>query len=127
MLQQSSWAITHVRVVETVGKEMHDQGHSCKEHTNNCGEVMAKDVVVCLCKVQIMVEGWEKMAIAAYWMMDQINCCHVGFLPCHIVRHATRYERAVAQSPMFLVRILPAVTPRSAACFIIIKGVAWRQ
>ncbi len=87
-------------MVENVGTEMCDQGRSCEEHTNNCGKVMAGDMVVHFCKVQIMVEGWEEMVIAAYWMMDGINCCHVGFLPCHMVRHATCYNRAVGQSPM---------------------------
>jgi hypothetical protein len=33
-------------VVEIFGTEMGDQGNSCEEHTSNCGEVMAKDVVV---------------------------------------------------------------------------------
>jgi hypothetical protein len=53
-------------VVEIVGTERGDRGCSCEEHTNNCGKVMAKDVVVCLCKVQIMVEGREETAVAAY-------------------------------------------------------------
>jgi hypothetical protein len=39
-------------VVEIVGTEMDDWGRSCEEHIN-CGEVMAKDVVVRLQKVQI--------------------------------------------------------------------------
>jgi hypothetical protein len=53
-------------VVEIVGMEVGDQGCSCEEHPNNCGEVLAKDVVVRLWKVQIQVEGWEETAIAAY-------------------------------------------------------------
>jgi hypothetical protein len=38
-------------VVEIVGTEMSDQGHSCEEHLANCGKVMANDVVVHLWKV----------------------------------------------------------------------------
>ncbi len=54
-------------VVKIVGTEMDDQGRSCEKHSN-CGEVMAKNVVLCLQKVQIQVEGQEKMVIAAYWI-----------------------------------------------------------
>jgi hypothetical protein len=84
-------------VVEIVGTERSDQGHSCEEHIANCGEVMANDVVVRLQKVQIMVEGWEETAIAAVWINDGIYRCRVGFLPCHMVAHAARYDGAVAQ------------------------------
>ncbi len=86
-----------VIVVEILGTEIGDQGHSCEEHASNCGKVMAKDMVVCLQKVQIQCEGWEEMAITAYWVMGGVNCCHVGFLPCHMVRHATCYSKALAQ------------------------------
>jgi hypothetical protein len=65
-------------VVEIVGTEREDQGHSHEEHLN-CGEVMAEDVVVCLWKVQILVEGREETAIAAIWINDGIDRCHVGF------------------------------------------------
>ncbi len=83
-------------VVEIVGMEVDDRGRSSEEHSN-CGEVMAKDVVVCLWKVQIQVEGQEEMAIAAYWVMDGVYCCHVGFLQHHMVRQATCYDRALVQ------------------------------
>ncbi len=43
-----------------------------------------------------MVEGQEETAIAAVWINDGINRCHVGFLPRHMVAH-TRYDGAVAQ------------------------------
>ncbi len=76
---------------------MGDQGHSCEEHPNNCGKVLAKDMVVRLWKVQIQVEGQEETAIAANWKMDGINCYHVGFLPRHMVKQAGRYGGALAQ------------------------------
>ncbi len=92
-------------VVEILGMEMGDRGCSCEEHASNCGEVMAKDVVVRLWKVQIQVEGKEETAIAANRVIDGINCCHVGFLPCHMVRHVTRYDGALAQVIHVLTRI----------------------
>ncbi len=77
--------------------EMGDRGFSCEEHPSNCGEVLANDVVVHLRKVQIVVDGREETAIAAYWISEGIDCCRVGFLPCHMVKHAVRYNRALAQ------------------------------
>jgi hypothetical protein len=55
-------------VVEIVWMEMGDRGCSCEEHLNNCGEVLAGNVVVRLRKVQIEVDGRKEMAIAAYWV-----------------------------------------------------------
>jgi hypothetical protein len=84
-------------VVEILGTEMGDQGCSCEEYASNCSKVMAENVVVHLHKVQIQVEGLEEMAIAAYWVTEGVNCSHVGFLPCHMVRHAARYDGALAK------------------------------
>ena len=53
--------------------------------------------MVRLRKVQILVEGKEEMAIAAVWINDGIDCCRVGFLPRHLVKHLARYDGAVAQ------------------------------
>ncbi len=85
-----------VVVVEIVGMEVGDWGRSCEEHPNNCGKVLAKDMVVHLWKVQIQVEGWEETAITAYWVMDGVDRCHVGFLPRHMVK-AGCFDGALAQ------------------------------
>jgi hypothetical protein len=82
--------------VEIVGTEMSCQGHSCKMH-EMCGKVVMEDIVVHLRRIQLMVEGKEEMAIAAIWVTDGIDRCHVGFLPCHMVKHAARYDGALAQ------------------------------
>jgi hypothetical protein len=58
---------------------------------------MAKDMVVCLQKVQIQVEGREETAIAAYWVTDSVDRCHVGFLQRHMVRQAVHYNKSLAQ------------------------------
>ncbi len=84
-------------VVEIIGTERGDQGRSCEEHEVNCGEVLAEDVVVRLCKVQILVEGREETAIAAMWINDGVDRCRVGFLPRHMLTHAARYDDTVAQ------------------------------
>ncbi len=58
---------------------------------------MAEDVVMCLWKVQIRVEGQEEMAIATYWVMDGVDCGSVSFLQCHMVRQAACYNGALVQ------------------------------
>ncbi len=52
-------------VVEIVGTEAGDRGRTCKEHTINCGKLLEEDVVVCLQKVQVVVDGREETVIAA--------------------------------------------------------------
>jgi hypothetical protein len=84
-------------VVEIIGTEANVQGRSCEEHPLNCGEVLEPDVVVRLRKVQLMVEGREEMTIAAIWVTDGMDCCRVGFLPRHMVKHAARYNGSLAQ------------------------------
>ncbi len=83
-------------VVKIVGTEMSCQGRSCEEH-EICGKVLKEDVVVRLRKIQLLVEGKEETAIAAIWVTDGIDRCRVGFVPRHMVRHAARYDRALAQ------------------------------
>jgi hypothetical protein len=84
-------------VVKIVGTEVGDRGRSCEEHPNNCGKVLAKDVVVRLRKVQIQVAGREETAIAAYWGTDGVDRCRVGFLPRHMVKQAGRYNGALVR------------------------------
>jgi len=60
-------------------------------------EVLKEDVVVRLRKIQLMVEGKEETAITAIWVTDGIDCCCVGFVPRHMVRHAASYDGALAQ------------------------------
>ena len=76
------------------------QGRLCDEH-DICGEVL-KENVVHLRKIQLMVEGKEETAIAAIWVTDGINCCRIGFVHCHMVKHAAKYNGALAQvTPVF--------------------------
>ena len=83
-------------VVEIVGTLMGDRGRSCEEHSV-CGSVLEEDMVVRLRKVQILIEGQEETAIACYWVTDGIDRCRVGFLMRHMVKHAVRYDGALAQ------------------------------
>lgn len=84
-------------VVEIVGTEMGDQGRSCEEHAVCGSMVLEEDVVVHLRKVQVLVEGQEETVIACIWATNGIDCCCIGFLQCHMVHHAARYDGALAQ------------------------------
>jgi hypothetical protein len=83
-------------LVEIVGTTVSCQGRSCEEH-EICGKVLKEDVVVHLRKLQLMVERKEETAIAAIWVTDGVDRCRCGFVPCHMVKHAARYDGALAQ------------------------------
>ena len=103
-------------LVKTVETELSCQGRPCKEH-KMCSKVLKEDVVVHLRKMQLMVEGKEETAIAAIWVRDGINCCRVGFVPCHMVRHAAQYNGALVQVTRVLAWIRRPATRQSVLCF----------
>ena len=82
--------------VEIVGTQSNTQGRSCEEH-DICGSVMAEDVVVRLRKVQVVIDGKEESAIAAYHVSDGIDRCRVGFLQRHLLKHWKQYDGVLAQ------------------------------
>ena len=86
----------HGILVEIVGMQMSCQGRLCTEH-KLCGGVLREDVVVPLRRVQLMVEGKEETTMVVVWVSDGIDCCRVGFLPCHIVPHTALYNGSLAQ------------------------------
>ena len=40
-----------------------------------------RNTAVSFQKVQVSVNGWEETGIAAYWVCDRIDRCHVGYCP----------------------------------------------
>mgnify|MGYP001032718509 CR=1 FL=1 len=58
--------------VKIVGIKSDSQGRKCEEH-DICGSVIAEDVVVRFRKVQVIVNGVEESAIAAYHVSDGID------------------------------------------------------
>jgi len=82
--------------VEIVGTESNTQGRSCEEH-DICGSVMAEDIVVRFRKVQVVVDGKEESAVAAYLVSDGIDRCRVGFLQRHLLKHWKQYDGVLAQ------------------------------
>ena len=100
--------------VEIVGTKVGDQGRSCNEH-ENCSVVLRDNVVVHLQKLQVLIDGREKMAITAIWVTNGIGCCHVGFLPCHILVHAKRYDGELAQVTHVFMQNATCPTKISAA------------
>jgi hypothetical protein len=48
-------------------------------------------------KFKILVEGMEETMITAVWINAGVDHCHVSFLLCHMVKHATWYDCVVVQ------------------------------
>ena len=82
--------------VDIVGIEEGSCGRSCEEH-GVCGTVLEENAVVRIRHVQILVDGSEESALAAYWIEDGIDRCHVGFLPRHLLKHWKEYDGRIAQ------------------------------
>jgi hypothetical protein len=83
-------------IVDIVGIKACSSGRSCEEH-DVCGIVLQEDTVVRIRHVQILVDGLEESALAVYWISDGVDCCHVGFLPHHLLKHWKEYDGRIAQ------------------------------
>ena len=84
------------RTVEIFSIQSPRNGRSCEEHPI-CGCVLQEDSVVCFRKVQVLIEGKEESAIAAFWVSDGVDRCRVGYLPKFHVTHWKSLEGALAQ------------------------------
>ena len=82
--------------VEIVGVKSPTNGRSCEEH-RICSEVVIEYVVLGHRKVQIQINQQEQSAIAAFWVSDGIDCCHVGYLPKAYVKNWKQYDGALVQ------------------------------
>ena len=83
--------------VEIVGIGRSDRGCPCEEH-DVCGTVLQEDLVVRISHMQIIGDtGKEESALAVYWISDGIDCCHVGFLPHHLMKQWQLYDGRIAQ------------------------------
>jgi hypothetical protein len=97
LVNPQATAAVRANLVEIVGLQMSCRGCSCKEQELCGDEVLKEDVVVHLRAVQLAVDGKEKKAIEVVWVIKGMDCCRDGFLPCHMVRHAARYNGVLAQ------------------------------
>ena len=94
-------------VIDIAGIASGDRGCKCREHNECCGEVLDVDIVVCLCREEILVlddflgEGnmRKETAITVNWVTNGFERCHVGFLPPSYVcvLDAARYDGALCQ------------------------------
>ena len=83
---------------DIVGIERGDQGRTCDEHEDACGSaVLKEDAVVRIRKVQIVANGKEESALAAYLISDGIDCCRVGFLRRHLLTKCDEYNGRIGQ------------------------------
>ena len=84
------------RTVKIFGIQSLGNGCSCKEHPI-CDRVLREDLVVHFRKVQLLIEGKEESAIAAFWVSDGVDRCRVGYLPKFHVVHWKSLEGTLAQ------------------------------
>ena len=79
--------MTICRVINIASINVGDRGCLCEEEHSIafCGVALAPDVLICLLKEEIMVEGRTETIVSVYWVMDSVECCHVGFMPCFLV------------------------------------------
>ena len=60
-----------------------------------CGEVVEKDTLLHLQRVQIAVDRHEETAIVCIWVTNGIDHCCIGFLKCHMLKHAWHFGSAL--------------------------------
>ena len=53
--------------------------------------------VLCLGKVQVLINHQEQSAIGAFWVSDGIDHCHVGYLPKAYVKNWKQYDGTLVQ------------------------------
>ena len=68
------------QTVKSFGIKSPTNGCCCEEHTI-CGAVLKEGSVVRFRKVQVIMNKKEESAIAAFWVSDGVDQCHVSFLP----------------------------------------------
>ena len=88
-------------VINIVGINPSSNGRSCEEH-QVCGSVLKLDSIVRFREVQIIVKGKEETTLVVYWVTDGVDCCHVGFLPRHMVKYKEACDGRLAQVVEFL-------------------------
>ena len=83
-------------LVEIVGIAASNQGRNCEDH-KCCGSLLETDVVVRFRTTQVVVNGKEEQAIAAYHVTGGIDRCRVGFLRKNLLRFKDQYDGGLAQ------------------------------
>ena len=110
-------------LVDIVGINASDKGRSCEEHAS-CGSVLRVDTLVQFRSVQIWCNGQEETTLAVFWVMDGIDQCRVGFLPCHLLKHKAAYNGKLAQIVEFVADSdSPADWAKSHQCYGLCRAV----
>ncbi len=82
--------------VDIVGTEEGNRRRSCHIHSY-CGQVLDVGSVVCVKLERNFFKGSAKPTLACYLVHDGFDQCKVGFLPHHLVAHATNYANILLQ------------------------------
>ena len=82
--------------LDIVGITAKDQGRSCEIH-ECCGAVLEVDMVLRLRSVQVLINGEEETAIAAYRVSGGVDSCRVGFARRHLLKYKDEYDARLVQ------------------------------
>jgi hypothetical protein len=83
-------------VVDIVGTNAVDHGRSCEIYAC-CREVLKPNLLLRYGLCQVIVDGKEEPALAVYWVSEGMDCCRVGFLRWHLLKHKEDYHGKLAQ------------------------------
>ena len=88
-------------VVDVVGIEEPSHGRSCENH-QVCGSVIVPDAVVRFRTIQLERKenpdgDTESQALAVCHVTGGVDCCRVGFLRRHLLKHEAEYDGRIAQ------------------------------
>ena len=83
-------------LVEIVGIAASNEGRNCEDH-KCCGSLLETDVVVRFRTTQVVVNGKEEQAIAAYHVTGGIDRCRVGFLRKNLLRFKDQYDGGLGE------------------------------
>ena len=79
-----------------MGIKASGRARCCEEHAC-CRDVLEPDSLVRIKAAQIVVSDKEETALVADWVTDGEECCHVGFLICHMVKHKKKYNGRIGK------------------------------
>jgi len=81
---------------DVVGLRASSNGRSCENH-ECCGVVLEEDMVIRIREEQVLIDGKEQKALAAYRVSGGMDTCKVGFTRRHLLVHKDEYDGRLAQ------------------------------
>jgi len=81
---------------DAVGLRASSNGRSCENH-ECCGVALEDNMVIRVTEEQVLIDGKEQKALAAYCVNGGMDTCKVGFTRRHLLAHKDEYDGRLAQ------------------------------